>query len=233
MDFEWLGVGRVRYGFVLDGKIFYCHELNNANHLTEVYMSTPNLPVRYEIINDGTGGADSMVHICSSVVSEGGQQATVSQSYISRNGTPITLGAQDTYTPILSVRLKESHIGTRVSPLQIDVMATTNTNYEWRLFLNPTIAGTDTADWTDVTNSALQFDISRTNLNLITGGTVVAGGYGASTAQVRSSITAVAQSYLTIGSNIDRSVDQLVLAVANIDGTGGTLYGGMLIDEYH
>src|SRR6056297_3389277 len=54
-DYEWLGVGRVRMGFVIDGKFIYCHEFLNANNLTEVYMSTPNLPLRSEISNDGTG----------------------------------------------------------------------------------------------------------------------------------------------------------------------------------
>ncbi len=46
IDFEWLGVGCVRIGFVIDGLIFYCHQFNNANNLSSVYMSTPNLPLR-------------------------------------------------------------------------------------------------------------------------------------------------------------------------------------------
>ena len=75
-DMEWLGVGRIRFGWVVDGKIYYCHEVNNANNLTLVYMSTPNLPLRYEIDNDGTGAASSMVQICSTVISEGGEQDT-------------------------------------------------------------------------------------------------------------------------------------------------------------
>lgn len=53
IEFEWLGVGRVRYGFDIDGKIIFVHQLFNANNLTEVYISTPNLPVKYEIANDG------------------------------------------------------------------------------------------------------------------------------------------------------------------------------------
>jgi hypothetical protein len=233
MDLEWLGVGRVRYGFVIDGLIYYCHELNNANNLSVVYISTPNLPVRYEIGNDGTGAASSLVHICSSVVSEGGQQATVSQAYVSRSGEAQTLANQDLYTPLVSIRLKTTHIGTRLSPLFVEVLATTNVNYEWVLLLNPIIAGTDAAVWTPLTNSALEYDITRTTANTVSGGTRLSGGYGSSSAQTRSAAKGVASSYLTIGSNIDNSVDELVLAVANIDGNGGTIYGGKIVDEYN
>jgi hypothetical protein len=232
-DLEWLGVGRVRLGFVIDGKIYYCHEILNANVLTLVYMSTPNLPVRYEIGNDGTGAASSLVHICSSVVSEGGQQATVAQTYVSRAGVGIALASQDLYTPVLSIRLKSTHIGTRISPMLVELLATTALNYEWALFMNPTIAGADAVSWTAITNSALEYDVSRTNVNTVSGGYRLAGGYGASTAQVRQGVSGLASSYLTIGSNIDGSVDQLVLAVANIDANGGTVYAGMVLDEYN
>jgi len=201
--------------------------------LTVVYMSTPNLPVRYEISNNGTGAASSLVHICSSVVSEGGQQATVAQTYVSREGVPITLANQDLYTPVLSVRLKSTHIGTRISPMLVEILATTNTNYEWVLFMNPTIAGTDAASWVNITNSALQYDVSRTNANTVSGGYRLSGGYAASTGTIRPGTSRVASSYLTIGSNIDGSVDQLVLAVANVDGNGGTVYAGIVLDEYN
>jgi hypothetical protein len=99
--------------------------------------------------------------------------------------------------------------------------------------MNPTIAGVDVASWTAVTNSALEFDVSRTNANTVSGGYRLAGGYAASTNQARQNVTGVASSYLTIGSNINGSVDQLVLAVANIDANGGTVYAGMVLDEYN
>jgi hypothetical protein len=189
--------------------------------------------VRYEIGNDGTGGASSLVHICSSVVSEGGQQATVAQTYVSRQGVPITLANQDLYTPVLSIRLKSTHIGTRISPMLVEMISTSAVNYEWVLFLNPTIAGVDAVSWTDITNSALQFDVTRNNTNTVSGGYRVAGGYGATTAQNRPNVSGVASSYLTIGSNINGSVDQLVLAIANVDANGGVFYAGMVLDEYN
>jgi len=64
-DMEWLGVGDVRMGFFIGGKQIIAHTFGNANAIPTVYMSTPNLPIRYEITNDGTGGAVDMDHICS------------------------------------------------------------------------------------------------------------------------------------------------------------------------
>ena len=46
MDFEWLGVGRVRFGLVNNGIVYYVHYYSGANNDTKVYMTTPNLPVR-------------------------------------------------------------------------------------------------------------------------------------------------------------------------------------------
>ena len=232
IDFEWLGVGRVRYGVNIDGKFYYVHEMNHANFLDVVYMGIPNLPIRYEIENDGTGGASDLVMICASVVSEGGQEDVATSTYVSRGGTALTLANEDLYAPVISVRLKADAASVKVNPLQADVFATSTTNYEWRLFLNPAVAGTDLASWVDVTNSGIQYDISRNATNLITGGYVLTGGYGASTVQSRGAVLGVVKSFLTLGTNIDGSSDEIVLAIANVAGNGGTAYGGITVGEY-
>jgi hypothetical protein len=196
-------------------------------------MGNPNLPIRYEIENSGVGPVSSLVCICASIVSEGGNEDVAASTYISRNGTPATLANQDLYTPIVSVRLKSDAIGLRANPLFVDVISTSNTNYEWRLFLNPTVAGTDAASWNSVADpSGLEFDIARNATNTLTGGYVLAGGYGASTGTARLAVSGGIKSYLTLGTNIDGSSDELVLAVANIDANGGTVYGGITVGEY-
>lgn len=232
IDFEWLGVGRIRIGWNIDGKTTYCHEFNNANNLDVVYMSTPNLPIRYEIENDGTGGAEFFETICASLIAEGGSDDVEKASYISRGATPVTLGGEGAFTPILSLRLKAGHNATRVNPTGVDVFMTSSTNFEWRLFINPTLAGADTPTWVPVDNSSLEYDTARDNTNTVTGGYAVAGGYGASTNQSRVNITSQVKSFLTLGFSIDNTPDEYVLAVSNIDGTGGTAYGAITIGEY-
>lgn len=256
MDFEWLGVGMIQFGIMINRQVIWVHRIQNANIIDTskvVYMSNPNQPVRYEIESDGSnniskrvgyfsdsngvyflqeGTNTSLYHICSTVISEGGQEQNAIATYISRDGVPITLAAQDLYTPVLSLRLKSDHICTRISAKDISVLLTTNTNYEWALFLEPTIAGTDLASWQSVTNSALEYDVTRNNTNTLSGGFKLAGGYGASSATSKTPIYNSAVSFLTIGSYIDGTPQELVLGVKNVDGNGGTCYAGINLNEY-
>lgn len=172
IDFEWLGVGRVRMGFVVDGKIYYAHEFNNANNLDVVYMSTPNLPVRYEISNDGNGGADGFMHICSSVMSEGG----VDKLGILRNsatGAVSSLSAGTRYA-VMSGRLKASYLGVSIDVENVSLIGSANDQLLWQFFVGGTVAGTYT--FSDYSNSAVQI-AKGTSSNTHTGGSEIDGGF--------------------------------------------------------
>lgn len=72
VDFQWLGVGLVRTGFDIDGKLYVTHIFKNANILDELYMSSGSLPIRYEVQNTGTSNTDTMEFMCGTVVTGGG-----------------------------------------------------------------------------------------------------------------------------------------------------------------
>ncbi len=77
IDVEWLGVGTVRCGFVIDGQLIHCHSFHHAGIESDAYMTTAVLPVRYEIKNTaGTASASTLKQICSTVISEGGFNPT-------------------------------------------------------------------------------------------------------------------------------------------------------------
>ena len=104
MDFQWLGVGRVRVALDIDGVIYPVHTINNANTMATVYMRTPNLPVRYENINlAAAGGASTMEVICSTVMSEGGvaAEAGITKS-VSTAGTGYVINT--TRLPLVCIR---------------------------------------------------------------------------------------------------------------------------------
>ena len=206
IDFEWLGVGRVRFGFVVNGLVYYCHELLNANSLSVVYMSTPNLPIRYEIENDGTGAADDFVHICSSVISEGGSQDTGLLGYASTAGTHVDADSADTLYAVVGIRLKTTHLGATIKNIRKTIMAETNDDFEWCVLLNPTVAGTFT--YSDETNSAVQTAKGAT-ANTITGGTYLDGGFSK---QAESS-SEILNNAITLGAAIDGTRDEIVLCV--------------------
>jgi hypothetical protein len=171
MDFEWLGTGDVRCGFYVDGRPQICHIFHNDNTQTAVYMQTAILPVRYEITNTGaTGSASSMKQVCSSVISEGGYEAT-SIDHVARRTTVLaSIGA--TFLPLASIRLASTALGAVVLPNRVQVLPTTNQNYEVALFKNATLTG---ASYAAVSSDAnVEADVSATAM---TGGTIVQTGY--------------------------------------------------------
>ena len=109
IDFQWLGVGRVRFGIDINGVMIYVHEMLNANNLSVIYMKTPTLPVRYEVINSGTSASTTTLEqVCSSVASEGGYALPGQEFSVSSSATGISRRAVTTRVPILAIRLKSA-----------------------------------------------------------------------------------------------------------------------------
>lgn len=162
-DIEWLGVGNVRCGFVINGEYITCHTFQNANQSTstKVYMQTAILPLRYEIATTGTtSSAATLQMICSSVISEGGYEQT-SQPFIARtggNGVTIANHTGLTFTPIISIRVNSSYYGAIIIPAEIlfQPTASGSTGYEIALIRNATLTG---ATWAAGPISSSQVDV--------------------------------------------------------------------------
>ena len=221
-DYEWLGVGRVRMGFVIDGLPVYAHEFLNANNLGLVYMSTPNLPLRYSIENDGTGAADDFMQICSTVISEGGQQEVGTLRYTSTAGTHVDANAANTLYAIVGIKLKAGAIGATVQITDVSLLTETSDNFEWILMWNPVVAGTFT--YTDIANSAIQ-EATGATANTVTGGTQIAGGFASVSAGNAGAISSQVNTILALGATIAGVVDTMVLCArplsSNADIQGG------------
>lgn len=102
IDYEWLGVGRVRMAVVVAGQVVPVHQFLHSNVITSVYMRDATLPLRYEISASGTTGTVDAKQICASVTSEGGEPTTSGQVHSASNGT--TLVSASTRRAILSIR---------------------------------------------------------------------------------------------------------------------------------
>jgi len=211
IDFEWLGVGTVRVGFIVDGVYIVAHRFQHANIINSVYMSTPNLPLRYELENDGTGPASELEHICCTVISEGGQASRAQLLAATTGGIGIT-PSNLAVAAAIGIRLKTSNLGKTVDINNISVVNEGNTpGFEWRLYWNPTVAGTFT--YADVTNSAVQVAIGNAaGTNTLTGGTLVAAGVSTGSKNAGVAETDIT-SALRLGAAIDGTRDEIVLAV--------------------
>jgi len=219
VQFEWLGIGKVYWGFYFDGVPKIVHTADHVNINLGPYMTTPNLPIRYQIENDGTGAATSMRCACQTVISEGaaGHQDTGIVRTISNGNTQVDANVGGTVYALVGVRLKSTHLGATVRPITVSVMALTNDNIEWLLLINPSVAGDPS--YANVTNSALQ-SFNGATANTVTGGTAVAGGY-ISASKDGGAASAELESELVIGASIAGVSDTLVLAARPIG--SGTL----------
>lgn len=171
-DIEWLGVGNVRAGFVINGQFIVCHTFQHANQPgnTTVYMTTATLNPRYEITNTGsTSGVSTMKQICSTVISEGGFTPSTKIGYVN-NGTSTTrVAAANTVTSLCSIRLNPAYPDAVVVPAQIDLLLIDVRYGQFQLIENATF----TTSWSNVAGSVVQ---SAIHSNTITDGTVVYAG---------------------------------------------------------
>jgi hypothetical protein len=135
IDISWLGVSIVRCGFQFSNSasITWCHTFYNANILNKVYMTSANLPLRYEI-NDGDNyvirqtyaffryrpakslniymtfnmydnDVSILDQICASVINEtSGDAEAYYQSSVGLGVVPRSVTT--TYIPIISIRPK-------------------------------------------------------------------------------------------------------------------------------
>lgn len=175
-DVEWLGVGSVRCGFVINGQLVHCHTFHHANLINTPYMTTACLPVRYEIENTGvTSTSSTLKQICTSVISEGGYDV---------KGEPNSLGLEPgsasqramavagTYYPIIAIRLKSDRLDAVAVPKGINLAPINSAIYKYKLIKNATIAG---ATWTSAgSNTAIEYNANVTAT--MSGGTDLRSG---------------------------------------------------------
>lgn len=227
IDYEWLGVGRVRYGVVIDGKICYCHEFNNAGDVQGAYIRTPNLPVRAEI-RQTAPGRSSMKFICSTVMSEGGENFTgVTRSVDSGSKIQRDNILQDSRRAIVGVRLQYNKLDSVNEVLNASVMflpksASTQAPFKYEILHNPTLASAGT--WTDASEDS-NFQYWNGNSDIVNTGTVIASGFASVGAALDLSANRF-EKFLRMGCAINGKRDELFLVVTPLqdhDGAFGSI----------
>lgn len=220
IDIEWLGVGSVRCGFIINGKYITCHTFHHANALDSVYMTTATLPIRYEITNTAaTASVSALKQICSTVVSEGGYEKKVAP-LVARMTAATTVGTS--FEPLITIRLASDHLDSVVLLNKYSVTGTTADTFEYALIKNATLTG---ASYDTSTFDSVDFDITATALS---GGTILRSEYVDSTNQASSTleVNGVYNFGLQLGRTIGGTSDTLTVAARVLSGTGdavGTL----------
>jgi hypothetical protein len=180
IDFEWLGVGRIRYGFYAFGKINYCHQFTNLNNLIAPYMQSANLPIRYELQGNGAGSTGALIQICSTVISEGGFNPQ-GRPFTANNSLPSSNNVSATETPLLAIKGGGvNYYHQNIIPLGVELLNTASTTnaiiYRVRIFLAPS-SDPGTFTWQNVSNySVVQYAVNPTGVSL-TNSIILEEGY--------------------------------------------------------
>ena len=231
MDLEWLGVGTVKMGFVINGSFYICHAWDHANLITSTYITTASLPLSCEITNTGTtASASTFKQICATVISEGGYALTGLQQSV---GTPITtpraLTAAGTYYPIVSIRLSTARLDAIAILTAISLIADgTNEIIRWQVISSGTTTG---GSWVSAgANSSVEYNITGTSFS---GGRILAAGFVSATRSSNPVIDILKEALFAnqLERNIFTSTPYEITLVAGANSTGATLFGTMDWEE--
>jgi hypothetical protein len=242
IDFQWLGVGRVRFGLAIGGQIIYVHESVHANISTAAYIRTGCLPLRHEVFNSGGAGANiSTESICGSVDSEGGvnEDAFYSTSYAAYIDAPMALDT--TLRPVVTRRLRDTFNGLTVRGRAhlngFDLRVGTNGIY-WELRYNPTITlgggGSAATANVDATHSISEIDTYAGAANTVTGGLIVANGFaeaGAGSTRIVTSFSG-ANARPLLGRTYAGARDSFTLCARSLTGAATLSLAAQLREQY-
>lgn len=234
MDLEWLGVGTVRIGFIINGNYYVCHKFHHANIIATTYITTASLPLRYEITNTGaTSGASTLKQICSTVLSEGGYQLNGLQQAV---GIPVTtprnLAVAGTFYPIVSIRLKTSpdRLDAIVICTAISVVTTTAGYYNWQVIASGTTSG---GSWVGAPGgSSVDYNITGTTF---AGGRILASGFFSSTNQASTQVDilkeALFKTQLERNGLTSTPFELTIVVASDVGGGGGNVLASMDWEE--
>lgn len=228
IDYQWLGVGRVRFGLSLSGETYYMTEHNNTNEDEFVYMSSPDQPIRYEIRS--SGGTGHLDMLCSQVSTEGplnqGLYYTVS---IPSTGETSFANLNVKY-PYIGYRLNPNfpHASSKIS--NANIISTTNSDFFITVELNPTISITPV--WTDIPNTPFQYSIGTGGTETVsTSGFIYGSAVGKANSTIETSLN-IQDNILQAGSNIDGTVDTIWVCIEHFSNQAAKFRGTINLIYY-
>ena len=219
IDYQWLGVGRMRFGIALSGQTIYFTEHNCSNNESSVYMSSPNQPIRYEIRQVGVGSG-SFDMICSQVSTEGALNGLYSTVGVIHS-TTATLSSSGTKYPYIGYRLKPLYKSVTSQFSNLSILNTSNDNYLMTIEFNPTLSATPT--WTDIPNSPFQYSLGTGATTITSSGHIMSSLIGEAGTSALTTIK-VDDNQIRVGSNVNGTLDEMWICITPL-GANATFLG--------
>ena len=225
IDFEWLGAGSVRWGLFVNGQPVVVHLQDTANFATTVYNAGPNQPLRYEIVNSGSGPAASMDCICGTVMSEAGYEFTGVQRTADTGSTVVGAGNDTNHYALIAIRIKAAYIGAAsIEISSLNVATTATILYRWSLLMNPTLSGT-ALTWTSAgTNSAVEYATPTASTLVATEGIKFQSGYVNQLANGAQTSVQITGPPIRMGASIAGISDIILVSAQRASGSSASNY---------
>lgn len=213
IDMQYLGVGRVRMGFVVNGFPYIAHEFFNANALTSVYMTTPNLPVRWEIRNTGGASTAQMKAICCEITSDGSfnPRGEIKAWNMYDGATNTHAISTAGFVPIISIRLNTNYVRNVVNVLNVKLGSPNAVHSIYKVLFNPTLTGATFLE--TVPNSIVDIDTAATALS---GGTELDSSFFISS---QGQAITPFENKIMLGANVIGTSDIITIAARTTTGT--------------
>jgi hypothetical protein len=222
IDLQFLGMGRVRVGFDIDGVVYYVHEFLHANILTVPYMQSATLPVGALLTGTTTAAPTNCYFKCATVQSEGGLLGSFGHQF----STPaFNITAAATRTHLMTVRPKTLFNAMPNRSLfsfdQLNITATGNNTIFWELCVGANLTGASV--WTSVnaTHSAFEYNTNGV-FNIASTPIVISSGFIAATNTTKTSMDRNVSMHYPITltrAGANRDLGQLTLLVTSLANT--------------
>jgi hypothetical protein len=225
VDYQWLGVGRLRFGLNISGQTIYFGESNHANNSDTVYMSNPSQPIRYEIKQFGAGSGYFDM-ICSQISSEGALNELYFTTALIHSATT-TMSTSGQKYPYIGYRLKPDIQGIVSQIDKFSILNTSNDNYFITVEFNPTLSTSVT--WIDLPDSPFQYALANGTPTITANGFIIESILGEAGASALTSLE-VKNTQIRPNTNIDGTKDEMWVCLtplganATFNGTANILY---------
>ncbi len=222
MDFQWLGVGRVRFGLSLSGQTYIFKTHTGSNNLEDVYITSPNQPIRYEIRS--SGGTATFHQICSQISSEG------SSNNIGRKASavaPISAATQfntgGVKYPFIGLRAGLDYNEVQIEIDQISIINSSNDKYLITVEINPTLSSTPSF----VSGNTLDYEYALGNgTPTVTSSGYILGSFLGDASTVTSNSFSFPDVEVKPGRKINGTRDQLWICITPFS-NNSTYYGSV------
>ena len=217
VDFQWLGVGRLRFGLSLSGNTYIFADSSGTNNLNDVYMSSPNKPIRYEIRS--SSGAGTFNQICSQVSMEGSLNSLFIPVAVA-NPSVVTLSLSGTKYPVMGFKMSTGYETISLIMRYLNILNTSNDNYIATVEINPTISGAYTHS--TLTNTGVEYSFGNGSQTVTSQGFIIGNFIGEAGTQALTTFT-FDDSKINPGRNINGTLDELWVCITPL-GANATFY---------